>query len=85
MRERDDSAGERSRTTERSADATSRTESSMRARRWVIAHRFRDPAAYGIPELPTWDVRTDDRKLAFAASSDTAPFISAERPVRVRR
>lgn len=57
----------------------------MRARRWVIAHRFREPAAYGIPELPAWDVRTDGTGIAFARADDVEPFISADRPMRVRR
>lgn len=66
-------------------DSTASRRSSMRARRWVIAHRYRDPEAYGIPDLPAWDVRTEDGRLAFAASAETEPFIRAERPMRVRR
>lgn len=58
----------------------------MRARCWTIAHRYREPAAYGIPELPAWDVRTGPSgALAFAESADSEPFVRAERPVRVRR
>ncbi|AEH36885.1 hypothetical protein Halxa_2260 [Halopiger xanaduensis SH-6] len=58
----------------------------MLARRWTIAHRYREPAAYGIPELPAWDVRASaSGGLEFAASADSEPFLRAERPVRVRR
>ncbi|MFB6156713.1 MAG: hypothetical protein ABEJ34_02590 [Haloferacaceae archaeon] len=57
----------------------------MRAREWAIAERFRTPADYGIPEVPAWRVCRGERGgLAFADAADD-PFISAERPVEVRR
>jgi hypothetical protein len=55
----------------------------MRARRWVIAARFKQPADYGIPALPEWTPRCGDGRLAFAAAGSA--FISAAEPVPVRR
>lgn len=60
-----------------------RTDGRMRARRWVIAARFRQPADYDIPVLPEWTTRHDDGRLAFA--SDGSVFISAAKPIPVRR
>jgi hypothetical protein len=58
----------------------------MRTRRWVIAHHYRDPADYGVPELPEWTVRrTECDGISLAEDDDSEPFISADRPVRVRR
>jgi hypothetical protein len=58
----------------------------MRARTWVLACNYRDPADYGIPTLPAWTVtRTACGALSFAADDESTPFISAEHPVRVRR
>jgi hypothetical protein len=58
----------------------------MGARTWLIAALYSDPAAYGIPALPSWTVsRTARGGLAFASDEDAEPFISAENPVRVRR
>lgn len=58
----------------------------MRARRWVIAYHYSDPADYGIPELPTWTVcRAGKIGLSFAEDEGAEPFIHAEQPVRVRR
>jgi hypothetical protein len=48
----------------------------MRAREWAIVDAACEPAAYGIPELPTWRVSRDD---------DGGLAIAAESPVRVRR
>jgi hypothetical protein len=60
--------------------------SGMRARRWVVASCYREPADYGIPPLPRWSVRrTDGGGLALAASEAGEPFVSAADPVRVRR
>jgi hypothetical protein len=60
--------------------------SRMRARTWVIAYCYADPAEYGIPKLPEWNVsRTDSSGLSFAEDDESEPFISAEQPVRVRR
>ncbi|WP_254838986.1 hypothetical protein [Natronomonas marina] len=56
----------------------------MRAREWVLAHRFGDPADHGIPELPAWTVYRDDCG-GIALADEGAPFIAAERPVDVRR
>lgn len=57
----------------------------MSARIWSIAHRYRDPADYGIPMLPDWTVsRPDEGAIAFATGDDD-PFISAAHPVPVRR
>lgn len=55
----------------------------MRARRWVIAARFRRPADYDVPPLPEWTARREDGRLAFA--EDGSVFISAAEPVPVRR
>ena len=58
----------------------------MGARRWVIAANYSPPAAHGIPELPDWTVRrTDAGGLALAAGDDSAPFVTAQNPMRVRR
>jgi hypothetical protein len=57
----------------------------MRAREWAIVGATGDPAAYGIPDLPTWRVHRDADGIAFVADDDDEPFILAESPVRVRR
>jgi hypothetical protein len=58
----------------------------MRAREWAVAAAFGDPAEYDVPVLPTWRVeRGDDGDLAFASGGRDDPFITAKRPVRVRR
>jgi hypothetical protein len=58
----------------------------MRARRWVIASRYREPADYGIPALPEWAVRrTEGGGLSFAEDEESDSFVSADDPVRVRR
>jgi hypothetical protein len=50
----------------------------------VIAGTFGEPADYGIPEVPDWQVcRPPCGGVAFAADGDT--FIAAERPMTVRR
>jgi hypothetical protein len=57
----------------------------MRAREWVLAATFGDPAEYGIPDPPAVRVcRLDCGGLALSAGEDD-PFIAAERPVDVRR
>jgi hypothetical protein len=57
----------------------------MRARAWLIAARYGTPAEHGIPRLPAWRVyRPDCGGLALAAD-DAEPFITAERPMKVRR
>ena len=55
----------------------------MRARTWAIAAAYRDPADYGVPELPNWEVCRDGGAVAFV-SGDDEPFIAAESPVTVR-
>ncbi|WP_435063920.1 hypothetical protein [Halobaculum sp. EA56] len=60
--------------------------SAMLARTWAIAGCYGEPAEYGIPDLPGWEVRrVEDGGLSFVAEGETRPFISAEDPVRVRR
>lgn len=61
-----------------------RSESAMQARRWAIA-ATREPAAYGIPALPTWNRIDGGDGVAFAREGETEPFISADDPTRVRR
>lgn len=64
---------------------TERTTSAMHARTWAIA-ATREPAAYGIPELPAWcRLDPDGAGIAFADDGCTAPFISAQQPMTVRR
>jgi hypothetical protein len=56
----------------------------MRARTWTIASCYRDPADYGIPELPDWEVcRPECGGVAFA--DDDEWFIAAAEPTKVRR
>lgn len=70
----------------RESDGDDRPVSSMRARRWVIASLYSTPEEYGVPTLPEWVVRrTEGGGLSLAAAADSDPFLSAERPVRVRR
>jgi hypothetical protein len=58
----------------------------MRAREWTLAAAYGDPADYGVPSLPTWRVeRGADGALGFATAEDDGPFITADRPVEVRR
>lgn len=57
---------------------------AMRARTWAIA-ASREPAAYGIPKLPTWRRVDDAAGLALAEDGRTEPFIVAEEPMTVRR
>lgn len=58
----------------------------MRAREWTLAAAYGDPADYGVPSLPTWRVERDATgALGFAIPGDGAPFITADRPVEVRR
>ena len=60
--------------------------SSMRARAWVIAAQYGDPAAYGIPDPPTLSVsRTDAGGIELSAVDGTGPFIRAGKPVSIRR
>lgn len=61
-----------------------RARAAMRARRWAIA-RCHDPATYGIPPLPEWEVHRTADGLAFATEPGTEPFIRASNPVDVRR
>ncbi|MEM4780873.1 MAG: hypothetical protein QXG03_04825 [Halalkalicoccus sp.] len=78
--------GRRNRSTEPTASAASGTDgSSMRARAWAIAYRFYAPEDYGIATLPDWDVRRDEGGMALAEDENEAPFLRAERPMRVRR
>jgi len=57
----------------------------MRVREWAVAGAYRDPADYGIPELPDWKTcRLDCGGLAFA-DADGEVFIVAEDPATVRR
>ncbi|RKD98146.1 hypothetical protein [Halopiger aswanensis] len=90
MSKRDGTDTDRERGADSAASAadteTESGSSSMLARCWTIAHRYREPAAYGIPELPAWHVRSSvSGSLEFAVSADSEPFLRAERPVRVRR
>ncbi|MFA1610838.1 hypothetical protein [Halobellus rubicundus] len=56
----------------------------MRAREWAIAAAYGTPADYDIPELPDWHVdRPDYGGITFTAGDDS--FITAERPMKVRR
>jgi hypothetical protein len=58
----------------------------MAARTWAIAYLYHEPVEYGIPELPEWTVRrTEENGLTLAEDGETAPFISAGDPMRVRR
>lgn len=57
---------------------------AMRARRWAIA-ASREPAAYGIPELPGWRRLDDGDGFALAQAGSTEPFITAQQPMTVRR
>jgi hypothetical protein len=59
---------------------------SMRARTWAVATCYGEPTDYDIPALPTWTVsRPTEGGVAFADGEGEAPFIRAERPVKVRR
>ena len=59
--------------------------SAMHARTWAIA-ATREPAAYGIPELPDWRLLdADGAGMALAEEGRTEPFITAQQPARVRR
>jgi hypothetical protein len=61
-------------------------DSRMRARTWVVAANYRDPADYDVPELPSWYVsRPEDGGVALATDPASEPFVAAENPVRVRR
>lgn len=76
----------RTRSAEARADAPrTRRNPSMRARTWTVAYRYYAPEDYGIPTLPDWHVRREDRGMALAETEAAKPFIRAERPVRVRR
>ncbi len=77
------SEAERSSVRAAEPDDTTRERSEMRARRWAIA-ASRNPAAYGIPELPVWTVCEYDG-LALADSPESEPFIRAAEPMQVRR
>jgi hypothetical protein len=69
-----------------SSGTADRSGSRMCARTWAIAHRFREPADYGVPELPDWTVRrTEGGGLALARDAESEPFVSAADPVTVRR
>lgn len=57
----------------------------MRARLWPIAATCHAPTEYDIPSLPEWHVSRTEKGLAFAEDAEETPFITAERPVRVRR
>jgi hypothetical protein len=58
----------------------------MRAREWTVAAMYGDPSEYGVPALPQWRVaRGPDGAVAFAAADADEPFITADRPVEVRR
>ena len=57
----------------------------MRAREWVLAEKFRQPADYGIPELPAWRICRSGRDGLALADADTDPFIAADNPMKVRR
>ncbi|WP_202614514.1 hypothetical protein [Halostella litorea] len=57
----------------------------MLAREWAIAGSYGAPAEYGIPELPEWRVTRLRCGGLVLAGDDGEPFISAERPVAVRR
>jgi len=58
----------------------------VRAREWTVAAAFGRPREYGIPELPDWRVeRFDSAGIAFRSPGREEPFISAERPVCIRR
>lgn len=58
--------------------------SAMHARTWAIA-AIREPAAYGIPELPDWRLLDANPGMALAEAGRTEPFISAQHPMTVRR
>lgn len=63
----------------------STTGSSMRARQWTIAARFRDPADYGIPPAPTFHAERDaDGAVAFYGD-DGRLVMRAGDPMTVRR
>ncbi|WP_251341747.1 hypothetical protein [Haloplanus halophilus] len=65
---------------------TAGREAPMRARAWIVASKFCEPADYGVPELPTWAVsRPDGGGVAFAETEGDVPFIRADSPARVRR
>ncbi|WP_199174709.1 hypothetical protein [Halegenticoccus soli] len=58
----------------------------MRAREWALASLYREPEDYEIPALPVWTERCDDEGgLSLFARGSDEPFISAGKPVRVRR
>ena len=57
----------------------------MRAREWLIAARYGTPREHGIPELPAWRVHRPDCGGLALAADDAEPFITAGRPVKVRR
>lgn len=61
-----------------------KTRSAMHARTWAIA-ATREPAAYGIPELPDWRLLDATPGMALAEAGHAEPFISAEQPMTVRR
>ena len=62
----------------------STTGSSMRARQWAIAARFRDPADHGIPPAPTFRAERDaDGAVVFY--DDGRVVMRAGDPMRVRR
>ncbi|WP_336327338.1 hypothetical protein [Halovenus sp. HT40] len=61
-----------------------KAQSAMHARTWAIA-AAREPAAYGIPELPDWRLLDVTPGMALAEEDQTEPFISAEQPMTVRR
>lgn len=61
-------------------------EYQMRAREWIVAYCFFSPKDYDIPELPDWVVRTERcGRISFSRNEDDEPFITADRPMKVRR
>ncbi|WP_256402479.1 hypothetical protein [Halorubrum salinum] len=83
----------RSRTYDPGADPSAQAESSqddcgsaMLARAWVIAARYGDPTAYGIPEPPSMSVsETDAGGIALSTAAGADPFIRAGNPVPIQR
>lgn len=74
------------RSTETRSDSSASTpKPSMRARTWTVAYRYYAPEDYGIPTLPDWHVRREGGGMALVEDGNGAPFIRAERPMRVRR
>lgn len=55
----------------------------MEARRWAVTANYRDPANYGVPELPDWTVRSEDGALAYAVDGEA--FVRTAGRVCARR